>query len=404
MLNKMGARISGAGTDVITIEGVDELQPVEHAIIPDRIEAGTLLVAAAITGGDVLVQRAVPEHLEAVIEKLREAGCKVTVEADGMRLSGPQRRARRSTSSTQEHPGFPTDMQAQFMALLATATGTSRHHRDHLREPLHARRRAAPHGRRHRGRRPHGGGARRRAALGRPGDGHRPAGLGVAGAGRAGAPRGATTVSRVYHLDRGYERLETKLKALGADIRRVKSGDHRRVEDSSDGPRALPLIEIIRLNIACCFGQLTPGTIRPHPPFIRSETTRWSAPAAALRWSISKVTTRRFASAASVAGCGSTLRISTACCFTTTSPASRAWAERSTPTHSAANAPNARSISCGYRAARRSRRSSTTPASPAEASSSSQTSRTSLTSRRPQKEIIAFFSAFSKRGKKAAAG
>ena len=87
VLNKMGAQISGAGSDLITVDGVDDLRPVDHAIIPDRIETGTLLVAAAITGGDVLVKRAVPEHLVPDIQKLREAGCKVTVEAEGIRCS-----------------------------------------------------------------------------------------------------------------------------------------------------------------------------------------------------------------------------------------------------------------------------------------------------------------------------
>src|SRR5262249_29196994 len=91
VLNKMGAKVSGAGSDVISIEGVETLKPVDHAIIPDRIEAGTLLVAAAITGGDVLVKEAVPEHLEALTAKLREAGCAVTSEGGGIRLKGPAR-------------------------------------------------------------------------------------------------------------------------------------------------------------------------------------------------------------------------------------------------------------------------------------------------------------------------
>jgi UDP-N-acetylglucosamine 1-carboxyvinyltransferase len=220
VLNKMGARISGAGSDVITIDGVDDLKPVDHAIIADRIEAGTLLVAAAITGGDVLVKYAVPEHLEPVIQKLREAGCKVLVEGGGVRCIAPAR-VKPVDIKTQEHPGFPTDMQAQLMALLATANGTSV-----ITENIFENRYMHV------------------AELRRMGadvtvDGHTAVVRGVPRL--SGAPvmatdlrasaslvlaglhaEGVTTVSRVYHLDRGYERLEKKLKGLGADIRRVK--------------------------------------------------------------------------------------------------------------------------------------------------------------------------------------
>ncbi|MBC8133762.1 MAG: UDP-N-acetylglucosamine 1-carboxyvinyltransferase, partial [Deltaproteobacteria bacterium] len=124
VLNKMGARIRGAGTPLITIDGVDELHPVEHAVIPDRIEAGTLLVAAAITRGNVLVRDCLPEHLEAVIAKLRAAGVDVTPEDGGLRV-----RAKGDLKpfdiSTQPFPGFPTDMQAQFMVLATRAKGQS---------------------------------------------------------------------------------------------------------------------------------------------------------------------------------------------------------------------------------------------------------------------------------------
>src|SRR6185436_14985456 len=118
-------QVSGAGSDVITIDGVDTLKPVDHAIIPDRIEAGTLLVAAAITSGDVLVKDAAPEHLEALLAKLREAGCTIAAEGGGIRLKGPHR-VRAVDVKTQEHPGFPTDMQAQVMALMTVAEGESR--------------------------------------------------------------------------------------------------------------------------------------------------------------------------------------------------------------------------------------------------------------------------------------
>jgi len=221
LLNKMGARISGAGTNLITIQGVDELQPVDHAILPDRIEAGTLLVAAAITGGDVLVTPTVPEHLDAVIQKLREAGCQITAEGGGLRCKGPKV-PRATNVTTTEHPGFPTDMQAQLMVLMAVGDGTSII-REHIFENryMHV------------------------AELDRMGadisvDGHTAVVRGVKTL--SGAPvmasdlrasaalilaglraEGKTEVHRVYHLDRGYERLEKKLHGLGAEIRRAKA-------------------------------------------------------------------------------------------------------------------------------------------------------------------------------------
>ncbi len=221
LLNKMGAQVQGAGTDVITIDGVESLRPADHAIIADRIEAGTLLAAAAVTGGDVLVKHAVPEHLEAVIQKLREAGCEVTVKDGGIRCKAP----RKLTSVdivTREHPGFPTDMQAQLMVMMTVAEGTSV-----ISENIFENR------------------FMHVAELHRMG-----ADITVQGStavvkgveGLSGAPvmatdlrasaslilaglraDGRTEVSRVYHLDRGYERLERKLRALGADIRRVKA-------------------------------------------------------------------------------------------------------------------------------------------------------------------------------------
>lgn len=220
VLNKMGAKVSGAGTDLISIEGVDALKPVDHAIIPDRIEAGTLLVAAAITGGDVLVKEAVPEHLEALILKLRETGCTVTHEGGGIRCKGPSR-VRAVDIKTQEHPGFPTDMQAQVMALMTCAEGTSV-----ITENIFENRYM------------HVAELRRMGAditvdgsvavvrgqqrlSGAPvmaTDLRASASLVLAGL-RA---EGKTTVSRVYHLDRGYEHLERKLQSLGADIKRVK--------------------------------------------------------------------------------------------------------------------------------------------------------------------------------------
>jgi len=220
VLNKMGAKVSGAGTDLISVEGVDDLKPVDHAIIPDRIEAGTLLVAAAITGGDVLVKEAVPEHLEALIFKLREAGCAVTAEGGGIRLKGPAR-VKAIDIKTQEHPGFPTDMQAQVMALMTTAEGASvitenifENRYMHVAELLRMGADITVDGSVAVVR----GQAKLSGAPVMATDLRASASLVLAGL-RA---EGKTTVSRVYHLDRGYEHLERKLLALGADIKRVK--------------------------------------------------------------------------------------------------------------------------------------------------------------------------------------
>ncbi len=221
VLNKMGAQVSGAGTDVITIDGVETLRAVDHAIIADRIEAGTLLAAAAVTGGDVFVKNAVPEHLEAVIQKLRDAGCEVQVRDGGIRCKAPKK-LESVDIVTREHPGFPTDMQAQLMVMMTVAKGTSV-----ISENIFENRYMHV------------------AELHRMGaditvQGHTAV---VKGVDRlSGAPvmatdlrasaslilaglraEGRTDVSRVYHLDRGYERLERKLRALGANIRRVKA-------------------------------------------------------------------------------------------------------------------------------------------------------------------------------------
>jgi UDP-N-acetylglucosamine 1-carboxyvinyltransferase len=137
VLNKMGARIQGAGTSVIRIEGVEKLQPIEHAILPDRIEAGTFLVAGAATRGDLFVKGARVDHLDAVLAKLRCVGATLDVEAGGIRVRHDGR-FQPVDITTQPHPGFPTDMQAQFMT-----------QRGHLRKSLHARLRARSHGRGH---------------------------------------------------------------------------------------------------------------------------------------------------------------------------------------------------------------------------------------------------------------
>jgi UDP-N-acetylglucosamine 1-carboxyvinyltransferase len=221
VLNKMGARIKGGGTDTLTIDGVEHLDPVDHAVLPDRIEAGTLLVAAAITGGDVLVTPVVPEHLEPVLYKLREAGCELRAEAGGLRCKGP-RTLRGVDVKTSAHPGFPTDMQAQLMVLMSVAEGTSMITENifenrfmHVAELHRMGADISIQG-------PHAvvkGVKRLSGAPVMATDLRASASLILAGL-RA---EGRTEVSRVYHLDRGYERLEKKLRGLGAEIRRVKA-------------------------------------------------------------------------------------------------------------------------------------------------------------------------------------
>jgi UDP-N-acetylglucosamine 1-carboxyvinyltransferase len=219
VLNKMGAHVHGAGTSLIDIEGVDELSPVEHSIIPDRIEAGTFLVAAAITKGDVLLRDVCAEHLDAVVAKLRSAGAEITPEADGLRV-----RAKGELLpvdiTTQPHPGFPTDMQAQFMVLASVAMGQSvitetifENRYMHVQEL--ARMGADIHvdGRTSIVR----GVPRLSGTTVMATDLRASASLVLAGL----VASGKTEILRVYHLDRGYEKIEKKLRPLGASIRRV---------------------------------------------------------------------------------------------------------------------------------------------------------------------------------------
>jgi UDP-N-acetylglucosamine 1-carboxyvinyltransferase len=221
VLNQMGARVSGAGTDVISIEGVENFRPIDHSIVADRIEAGTLLVASAITEGDVLVKNAVVEHLEAVIEKLRETGCQITVQDEGLRCRGVKP-IRSVDVKTSPHPGFPTDMQAQLMVLMAVASGkaviSENVFENRFMHVLELQRMGADisiQG-------PMAVVKGVKQLSGAPvmaTDLRASASLILAGL-RA---EGRTEVQRVYHLDRGYERLEKKLKALGADIRRIRA-------------------------------------------------------------------------------------------------------------------------------------------------------------------------------------
>ncbi|MEK6586450.1 MAG: UDP-N-acetylglucosamine 1-carboxyvinyltransferase [Nitrospirota bacterium] len=220
-LVKRGARIRGAGTDEIVIEGVRELHGGDHDVIPDRIEAGTYLAAAAVTQGDVIVTHCRPGHLEAVLMKLREAGADVQEGNDHVRLTMPGT-LRGTDIRTLPFPGFPTDMQAQMVALLSLAEGTSV-----VTETVFESRFMHVEELRRMGANIRVEGNRlvvtgRKQLTGAPvmaSDLRASAGLIVAGL----AAEGATHVQRVYHLDRGYERIEEKLGALGAEVQRQKS-------------------------------------------------------------------------------------------------------------------------------------------------------------------------------------
>ncbi|MBX3246598.1 MAG: UDP-N-acetylglucosamine 1-carboxyvinyltransferase [Myxococcales bacterium] len=219
VLNKMGAQIEGAGTDVIVIQGVEGLDPVDHAIIADRIEAGTFMAAAAATQGDVFLDGVTFDHLEAVAAKLRQAGVVVEREGSGVRVAAEQR-ARGTDATTAPHPGFPTDMQAQFMVVMTTASGSStivetifENRFMHVPELNRMGADISVSGRNAHVR----GVATLQGAQVMATDLRASASLVIAGL----VAEGTTEVLRVYHIDRGYERIEEKLSALGARIERV---------------------------------------------------------------------------------------------------------------------------------------------------------------------------------------
>jgi UDP-N-acetylglucosamine 1-carboxyvinyltransferase len=220
VLNKMGGRIEGAGSDIIRIEGVKSLQGVTHRVIPDRIEAATFVIAGALTGGDVHVTNVMPAHLDAFLIKLQEAGIDLDIESNSIRVKGD--RALKSIDvTTLPYPGFPTDLQAQMMVLMSVADGVSV-----ITETIFENR------------------FMHAQELDRMGadirlEGNRAVVRGVKQL--SGAPvmatdlrasvslilaglvaNGMTEVSRVYHLDRGYEHIEKKLSALGAAIQRIR--------------------------------------------------------------------------------------------------------------------------------------------------------------------------------------
>ena len=221
VLNKMGAKVSGAGTACIQIEGRDELAPFDHAIIADRIETGTYMVAAALTGGDVLLQGASLGDLEALSLTLRAAGVSITAEGQAVRVSR-QGELRAVDTTTSPHPGFPTDMQAQFMVLMSMAKGTAR-----VTETIFENRfMHVPELRRMgakidvKGNTAHITGVNKlNGAEVMATDLRASASLVIAG---LAATEGETMVRRVYHLDRGYEHLEEKLVNVGAEIERVR--------------------------------------------------------------------------------------------------------------------------------------------------------------------------------------
>jgi UDP-N-acetylglucosamine 1-carboxyvinyltransferase len=219
-LKKMGAKIEGAGSDTIHIEGVDRLTAAAYDVMPDRIESGTYLVAAAITGGRVRLTGTDPAHLDAVLQKLAEAGAKIALGPNWIELDMRGRRPKAVDIKTAPYPAFPTDMQAQFCALNAVAEGTAtitetifENRFQHVLELQRLGANLSIQGNTVIAR----GVDRLTGAPVMATDLRASASLVIAGL----QAEGTTLVDRIYHVDRGYERIETKLTALGADIRRV---------------------------------------------------------------------------------------------------------------------------------------------------------------------------------------
>ena len=221
LLNAMGARVSGAGGPVIRIDGVARLHGAEQRVIPDRVEAGTFLIAGAMTSGQIFVRGARADHLDAFVQKLRATGIGLEIEANGITVKGDERPSRVDVI-TWPYPGFPTDLQAQMMALLTLGDGRSlitetvfenrfMHAQEltRLGADIHIRHNTAAVN----------GVAMLSGAPVMATDLRASVSLILAGL----AAQGKTEVSRVYHLDRGYEKIEEKLSQLGADIRRVSA-------------------------------------------------------------------------------------------------------------------------------------------------------------------------------------
>jgi len=219
-LVSMGARISGAGTDVIRIQGVEKLHGATHSIMPDRIETGTYLCAAAATGGDIRLLKTSAAYLDTVVDKLMDAGCEITVERDAIRLVAPPR-LKAVSLRTAPYPAFPTDMQAQFMAINCIADGVAT-----IRETIFENRfmHVSELVRLGADIQIEGSNAivrgveRLEGATVMATDLRASASLVIAGL----VAQGETLIDRIYHLDRGYERIEEKLAKLGAQVRRVR--------------------------------------------------------------------------------------------------------------------------------------------------------------------------------------
>ena len=219
-LNKMGAKIKGAGTSTITIEGVTKLKGIEHTTMPDRIVAGTMLIGAAMCGGSIAVHNCRSKHLQALISKLQQSSCKIAVYNDKIELESRGRLFSIENIETQPYPGFPTDLQAPIMAMQAVSYGTSiitenifetrfkhaRTHKDGSKDSGQRQKRLRKGSAVSHRRKRDSGGFERRASL-------------VLAGLRA---EGVTTVHNINHIDRGHEALEEQLSNLGADIVRER--------------------------------------------------------------------------------------------------------------------------------------------------------------------------------------
>jgi len=219
VLNGMGAKITGAGTDIITINGVDTMHPVEASVIPDRIEAGTFMIAAGITGGDVRILGCNPSYIDALIVKLRDAGMEITPCDGGIRTTA-RKKIKSVDIKTLPYPGFPTDLQAQIMALMAVARGLSvitetvfENRFMHVSELMRMGADILIHGNSAMVK----GIPKLKGAQVMATDLRASASLILAGL----AAEGITELSRVYHIDRGYQEIEKKFSALGANMKRV---------------------------------------------------------------------------------------------------------------------------------------------------------------------------------------
>ncbi len=224
MLRKMGAKIEGDETSTLRIRGVEKLHGTEHSVIPDRIEAGTFLVAGAITGGDLTITQCAPEHLGAVIAKMQQAGVRIDVVDKTTLRVRPAKKLVGADMTTEEYPGFATDMQAQYMALATQAEGTSvvtetifENRYLHASEMVRMGANISVDGRRAVVRGP----AQLSGTTVQASDLRASAGLVLAGL----VASGETIIDRVYHIDRGYERIVEKLSGVGADIERVHGSE-----------------------------------------------------------------------------------------------------------------------------------------------------------------------------------